>query len=127
MSKPAVLVVDDDADMLAMVEMVLGSEGYEVVTAPNGEVALDRVREQMPALILLDMRMPVMDGWRFAEEFRARFDRRAPIIVMTAAENAKARAEEIKAESYLAKPFDLEALFSCVRQYTRGVNGRHVG
>ena len=117
MSKGAVLVVDDDADMLAMVDMVLGSEGYRVVTAANGEEALEQAGRHMPSLILLDMRMPVMDGWRFAEEFRMRYNHRAPIIVLTAAENAKARAEEIKAEGYLAKPFDLDQLFACVRRY----------
>src|SRR3989304_6227325 len=114
--KGPVLVIDDDADMLAMVEMVVGSEGYRVLTAANGEEGLEQVSRQMPSLILLDMRMPVMDGWRFTEEFRSRYNRRAPIIVMTAAENAKARAEEIKADGYLAKPFDLDQLFACVRR-----------
>lgn len=117
MRKGPVLVVDDDADMLTMVEMVLGAEGYRVVTAANGIEALEHIAREMPSLILLDMRMPVMDGWRFAEEFRARYDHRAPIIVMTAAENAKARAEEIRADGYLAKPFDLEHLFDRVRRY----------
>lgn len=117
MSKGPVLVVDDDADMLAMVDMVLGAEGYRVVAAANGAEALEQIAREMPSLILLDMRMPVMDGWRFAEAFRARYDHRVPIIVMTAAENAKARAEEIDADGHLAKPFDLEQLFACVRRY----------
>jgi CheY-like chemotaxis protein len=116
-SKGPVLVVDDDADMLAMIDLVLGAEGYKVVTAANGAEALKRIAEEQPSLILLDMRMPVMDGWRFAEEFRARYKRRAPIVVMTAAENAKARAEEIQAEGSLAKPFDLDELFACVRHF----------
>jgi len=116
-SKGPVLVVDDDADMLAMVDMVLGAEGYRVVAAANGAEALEQIAREMPSLILLDMRMPVMDGWRFAEAFRARYDHRVPIIVMTAAENAKARAEEIDADGHLAKPFDLEQLFACVRRY----------
>ncbi len=116
MRKGPVLVVDDDADMLAMVEMVLGAEGYRVVTAANGEEALARIAVEMPALILLDMRMPVMDGWRFADIFRTRYGNKTPIIVMTAAENARARAAEIKADGPLPKPFDLEDLFSCVRR-----------
>jgi CheY-like chemotaxis protein len=58
--------------------------------------------------VFLDMRMPGMNGWEFAREFRARHGRAAPIVVVTAAENARARAEEIAADGWLAKPFDLE-------------------
>jgi CheY-like chemotaxis protein len=112
-----VLVVEDDPDLLALVEMILVDAGYRVRTARDGRAALDRVGEEMPALILLDMRMPVMNGWEFAREFRARHERAAPIVVVTAAENARARAEEIDADGFLAKPFDLDDVLSAVERH----------
>ena len=105
---PSILVVEDDPDLLALVEMILVDAGYRVRTAREGRAALARVAEEMPALVFLDMRMPGMNGWEFAREFRARHGRAAPIVVVTAAENARARAEEIAADGWLAKPFDLD-------------------
>ena len=67
-----VLVVDDDPDLLGMVELLLDSVGFQVMTAGEGREALERVAQRMPDLILLDMKMPGMNGWDFAREFRAR-------------------------------------------------------
>jgi len=114
-----VLVVDDDPDLLSMVELLLGAEGYRVNTARDGEEALQKVAQEMPAVILLDMKMPGMDGWAFAREFRRLFDRRAPIVVLTAAEDAQRRAEEIEAEGYLGKPFEIDDLTLIVEKYAR--------
>ncbi len=112
----AVLVVDDDPDLLNMVELLLDAEGYRVDTARDGEEALQKVAQELPALILLDMKMPGMDGWTFAREFRNLYDRRAPIVVLTAAEDAQKRAEEIDAQAYLGKPFDIDDLIRIVEQ-----------
>ena len=112
-----VLVVEDDVDLLGMVEMLLDGAGYRVMTAREGQEALDQIGQRMPDEILLDMKMPGMDGWEFAREFRARYDRRAPIIVLTAAEDARRRAEEIGAEDYLAKPFEIDALLAVVERH----------
>lgn len=109
-----VLVVDDDPDLRAAIEMLLEDEGWRVVTAPDGRAALERVAEQMPGLILLDMRMPVMNGWDFARAFRERYGRAAPIVVVTAAEDAASRAEEIDAEGVLSKPFRIEEVIALV-------------
>ncbi len=119
MSRPAVLVVEDDPDLLALMEMILVDAGHRVFTAPEGAAALARVAEEMPGVILLDMRMPGMNGWEFAREFRARHGRGCPIVVVTAAENARQRAEEIGADGWLAKPFDLHDVIAEVE--------RHVG
>lgn len=116
-SPGGVLVVEDDPDLLSLVEMILKDAGYAVRTASDGRAALARIAEGMPALILLDMRMPGMNGWEFAREFRARYDRGAPIVVVTAAENARARAEEIDADGWLAKPFDLEDVLAVARRW----------
>ena len=78
-----ILVVDDDEDLLTLVAMVLSDEGYTVATARDGLEGLREVEHEMPDLILLDMKMPVMNGWRFASELRARYPRRAPIVVLS--------------------------------------------
>jgi CheY-like chemotaxis protein len=121
---PAVLVVEDDMDLLALVEMILLDAGYRVRTARDGRAALDRIGEEMPDVILLDMRMPVMNGWEFAREFRARHGHAAPIVVVTAAENARARAEEIQADGFLAKPFDLADVLGAVERHA-GAGDQH--
>lgn len=112
-----VLVVEDDTDLLSMVRLVLEGAGYRVVTAAEGAEALQRVAGEMPALILLDMKMPGMDGWEFSRHFRARYNRQAPIVVLTAAENARRRAEEIGAEGYLGKPFEISELVAITERY----------
>ncbi len=115
-----VLVVEDDLDLLGLLEMVLQDAGHRVCTASDGLRALERVAEEMPRLILLDMRMPVMNGWEFAREFRGRYGRACPIVVVTAAENAQLRAAEIEAEGWLAKPFDLDDVLRMVARFVSG-------
>ena len=112
-----VLVVEDDADLAALIEMIVTEAGYPVRTAGDGAQALEAVARRMPGVILLDMRMPVMNGWEFAREFRARHGAAAPIVVVTAAENARLRAGEIEAEGWLEKPFDLEDVIATVRRF----------
>jgi CheY-like chemotaxis protein len=107
-------VVDDDPSIVEIVTEILKSEGHEVVSAENGAVALAKVNGE--ALVLLDMRMPVLDGWGFARQFRAA-GKRSPIVVMTAAENARRWAEEIGADGYLAKPFEIDALIAAVERH----------
>ena len=90
--KGSVLVVEDDPDLAALVQMILADAGYEVASAGDGLAALARVAERMPGVILLDMRMPIMNGWEFAREYQTRYGRgAAPIVVVTAAEDARAR------------------------------------
>src|SRR5262249_36429728 len=86
-----VLVVDDDPDMIEVMQMVLQDAGYPTRAAQNGRQALDVVAAAMPALILLDMLMPVMNGWQFAREFRARYGAGAPIVVATPPEHLHRR------------------------------------
>jgi DNA-binding response OmpR family regulator len=114
-----VLVIDDDRDLLDLVSFALEDEGYKVETAANGREGLEKVRREMPDLILLDMKMPLMDGWQFAQEFHARFDEKAPIVVLTAAENARKRAAEIGAQGWIGKPFDLDDLSRVVATHIR--------
>jgi CheY-like chemotaxis protein len=113
------LVVEDEPEIRDFVSMVLDSQGYRVSTAANGALALEEVDREPVDLILLDMRMPVMDGWRFARAYRAASGPHAPIVVLTAAQDAAARAAQINAEGYLGKPFDLDDLLRVVDEYTR--------
>jgi CheY-like chemotaxis protein len=115
-----VLVVDDDTSILDTVSSILSGEGYNVVSASTGQEALAAVARKQPLLILLDMRMPIMDGWAVARALREQ-GINVPIVVMTAAESAKRWADEVGAEGYLAKPFGLDELLSTVERFrTRG-------
>ena len=121
-----VLVVEDDLDLLGLVELVLQDAGHRVQTASNGFVALERVAEEMPGLILLDMRMPIMSGWEFVREFRARHGRACPIVVVTAAENAQLRAAEVEADGWLAKPFDIDDVLRMVARFLPQPSGARI-
>jgi CheY-like chemotaxis protein len=114
-----VLVVEDDADLRELMVLLLEGAGYRVMTARDGQVALERVDERMPSVILLDMKMPGMNGWQFAEIFRARYGHAAPLIVVTAAEDARRTAEEVGADDHLGKPFELDDVLSLVERYAR--------
>ncbi|MDE3077366.1 MAG: response regulator [Chloroflexota bacterium] len=114
-----VLVVDDDQTVLDAVSLALSGEGYVPHIAHSGKEGLQRLAVCKPALILLDMHMPVMDGWEFARQYYRQAGRRAPIVVLTAAANPAQRAAEVGAEGYLAKPFDLEDLLDVVAKYVR--------
>lgn len=115
-TRAPILVVDDDPEILAMLRDFLESEGLTVRTASNGAEALETLDELVPSIILLDMRMPVLDGWGFAEQLRAR-QLTYPIVVMTAAESASRWAEEIGANGYIAKPFDVNELLQTIERY----------
>ena len=114
-----ILVVDDDAAIRRVVAAVLADEGYTVAEAPDGGAALARARAAPPRLILLDMRMPGMDGWEFARRYRRRPGPHAPIICVTAAVDAAARGAQIGAVAALAKPFDLDELVALVGRHAR--------
>jgi two-component system, chemotaxis family, chemotaxis protein CheY len=118
-----VLVVDDDPHIREFLCDALGDEGYPVVAAADGAEALDRLEGLLPVrpgLILLDMNMPVLDGWGFAGAYR-QFPSpagHAPIVVCTAAHAAPRCAAEVGADGFLSKPFDLSALFHILERYT---------
>ncbi len=113
-----VLVVDDDVSIVNTVSAVLVDEGYEVATASDGRAALNELAQELPSLVLLDMRMPVMDGWQFAQEVKRR-GLVVPIVVMTAAQDAARWAGEIGADGYVAKPFDIDDLIEAVERHQR--------
>ena len=113
-----ILVVEDDTSILDMVMQILRSEGYPVVGAKNGAEGLVECDRRAPSLILLDMRMPRMDGWEFAAALRAR-GIASPVVVMTAADNAKRWADEVGADGYVVKPFEFLELLASVEKHRR--------
>jgi CheY-like chemotaxis protein len=118
--KKTILIIEDDQDILMALSSFLEVEGYAVRTAENGFEAMELLKDgKMPNLILLDMKMPVMNGWQFAIEFLAKHDHLSPIVVMTAAADAKQRAEDISAIGWIAKPFELEELLRVIKKYER--------
>ena len=102
-----VLVVDDDAQVRALLTLALTDEGYGVVTAPNGKVALERVAQHRPRLIVLDVNMPEMDGRAFPALYRLRPGAHAPVVLTTAGAN-KAEVADLAADAFIGKPFDLD-------------------
>ena len=105
-----VLVVDDDDSIRQVLRLALEDEGYTVDEAADGEAALAEIDQRQPDVILLDIRMPGIDGWGFVERYRERRGHRAPIIVITASQDPIQRGAEVHADDHLAKPFDLDVL-----------------
>jgi CheY-like chemotaxis protein len=132
------LVVDDETSIRELVRLALEDEGWEVREAADGSQALHLLDSKVaregaeragragiamhnwqPDVILLDMRMPSLDGWQFTRHYRERVARPAPIVCMTAAANAHAWAAEIGAAGLLAKPFELDDLLKVVEDAIR--------
>lgn len=119
MSGEVVLVVDDEANIRDLAQMYLEKEGFQVVTAVNGQHALDQIRQQRPALMILDLMLPEMDGWEVCRRVRASSD--LPIIMLTARDDDvdKIIGLELGADDYLTKPFNPRELVARVRAILR--------
>ncbi|MCL5256928.1 MAG: response regulator [Chloroflexi bacterium] len=113
-----VLVVDDDPAILGFVEMALADEGCEVLTATNGQRALEALENNKPDVILLDLTMPIMNGYEFHEELKSRRNgpSHVPVVIMTAGQRASEACEELGAAGFLSKPFDLYDLVKVVHK-----------
>ena len=89
----------------------LQSKGYQVLTAPNGQVALELIAKEQPHLVILDVVMPVMDGYTCLRELNTKFGRgKIPVIILTARERMKDLFELEGIEDYVIKPFDHDDL-----------------
>jgi DNA-binding response OmpR family regulator len=117
--RPAVLLVDDDPSLLAVVARRLEREGYAVRTAPSGPAALKQLEAFWPALVVVDMMMPGMDGFELCRRIKLLAD--LPILVLSAvdASEAKVSALERYAEDYVTKPFDPDELVARVQRILR--------
>ena len=110
----SVMIVEDDPDTREMLERFLELEGFEVRTAANGQLALEHSRRSALSVILLDLMMPVMNGWQFREA-QASDPKIAgiPVVVVTAA-GSKDDIPAIQADAWLSKPVDLDRLLATI-------------
>ncbi len=118
-----ILVVDDDQAMRNMLETVLLDEGYLVILARNGKEGLELVSKQRPALVLLDLMMPVMDGWQFLEAIKQIPEfQDLPVLLLSASRQLASTAKENAVKAFLPKPFELVKLLAYIDQYKQDYN-----
>ena len=119
-----VLVVDDEADIRELVRELLGRAGYDVVEAPDGSEALKLFYAQQPDLVILDVQMPVLDGWETLARIREVSD--VPVLMLTARaeELDKVRGLRAGADDYLTKPFGRQELLARVSANLRRAGAR---
>jgi len=120
--KKKILVVDDELDMLMVIKLRLEASGFEVITATDGLEGLNAARKDNPDLIVLDIMLPKMNGYKVARFLK--FDeeyKKIPIVMLTAlgGEEDRTTGIETGADAYLTKPFETEQLLSAVRKYIK--------
>ena len=106
MEKNSILVIDDDRNILAIIEMYLRKAGYEVTCVERGDEALQAFRRAQPALVVLDVMLPGMDGWEVLDKLRQESD--VPVIMLTAKGDTLDRIQglDLGADDYIVKPFN---------------------
>ena len=120
LSPKDVLVVEDEPYLCDLIADVLEAEGHTTRKASNGLDALEMVAERTPELVLLDLMMPVMDGWEFMTELRANPAwRDVPVVIITAVYDVAKSQNITEARAVITKPFDIEQLSDVVRRYAR--------
>ncbi|MDP8212756.1 MAG: response regulator [Candidatus Zapsychrus exili] len=113
-----ILIVDDEPEIISMVELRLQAAGYEVITASDGQEGLDKAKEELPDLVILDVMMPKMDGYKVCGLLKAdtRFHN-IPIVMFTAKaqQEDQEMSEEVGANAYINKPFNSEELLGTLK------------
>jgi DNA-binding response OmpR family regulator len=118
-AKPRILVVEDDPDLRRILKLQLEDRGYEVREAENGAEGFGSVQAGLPDCVILDLMMPVMDGFGFLKRVRSIMDTtEVPIIILTASEDERNRVRgfQYQADVYMSKPYDLDKLVVEVEQ-----------
>ncbi|MBN3039120.1 MAG: response regulator [Candidatus Omnitrophica bacterium] len=114
-----ILLVDDEAQLVEMMTMRFEAAGYEVISANDGQAALDKARNENPDLIILDLMLPKMDGYKVCALLKkdSRY-KDIPIILFSAKAQEEDRklGDEVGADAYIAKPFEPEELFGKIKQ-----------
>ena len=119
MNKQRILLVDDERDMVFAVKLQLEAEGFDVLTAADGQEALDKARRESPDLIILDLMLPKMDGYKVCRMLK--FDKKykkIPIIIFTARiqQSDEKLGYEVGADAYLTKPFEPKTLRAKIQE-----------
>jgi DNA-binding response OmpR family regulator len=119
MSKPKILVVDDDRNIAELLRIYLDKDGFDVSLAHSGKDAVDTFKSFSPDIILLDIMLPQMDGWQVCREIRKTSD--VPIIMITAKGETfdKVLGLELGADDYIVKPFDTKEVLARVKAVLR--------
>ena len=115
--EPTILIVDDDPNVLELVRVNCAAKGYTVLTATDGIEALTIAEKQMPALVILDVMMPEMDGWEVCKTLKDLYEDSIKIIMLTAKDTVRDRIigkNILKADEYMTKPFDIDALMASI-------------
>ncbi|HLO32653.1 MAG TPA: response regulator [Anaerolineales bacterium] len=119
-NQPKILIVDDEPFNVDYLQQELEELNYQLITASNGREALDKIQSHLPDLVLLDLQMPVLDGFAVLSEIKADNDlRNLPVIIVSAANDSRSIVKGIKqgAEDYLTKPVDADLLVQKVKEY----------
>ncbi len=112
-----ILVVEDDFDLAVVVEERLKANGYEIIKASDGVEALVKAREQKPHMIVLDVVMPVMNGYQFLQELKWDDDiRDIPVVVLSGQNFLKTEFVDAGVKHFISKPFDAQAFLGAVAQ-----------
>lgn len=119
MPNTKVLVVDDDLHIVELIKLYLEKEGFTVITANNGKVAIDKFKSEAPDIMILDVMMPETDGWDVCREIRKSSN--TPIIMLTAKGETfdKVLGLELGADDYMVKPFETKELIARVKAVLR--------
>jgi len=127
MAGERILVVDDEANIVSLARLYLEQDGYKVDDASDGVQAMEMIRERAPALVILDIMLPEMDGFEVCRRTRAISE--VPIIMLTARDDDidKIVGLELGADDYLTKPFNPRELVARVKAILRRVEGRPAG
>jgi DNA-binding response OmpR family regulator len=112
-TKPRILVVEDDPDLRRILKLQLESRGYEITEAENGAEGFQAIQTAVPECVILDLMMPVLDGFGFLKRVRSiMVTKDVPILILTASEDERNRVRgfQYQADAYMSKPYDLEKL-----------------
>ena len=119
MNKGKILVVDDEINITQILEFSIGAEGYEVITAANGEEAIDKARREQPNLIILDVMMPRIDGYEACRILKSNpLTKNIPVVLLTAKgrEIDRRLGYEVGATDYIIKPFSPNKLIERIHE-----------
>lgn len=117
--KKNILVVEDDNSIRELLVEFLESEGYAVDSANNGQEGINLLKEKTPDLILVDLMMPVMDGYAFrTEQLKHDTWRNIPTVVMSAEANAREKMKKFNVTAFLSKPVELDTILQTVERFS---------
>lgn len=119
-----ILIVDDEENICELIRLYVEKEGYTAIIATNGQEAMDKFRTEKPDMVLLDIMLPIKDGWQVCREIRAIDD--TPIIMLTAKGETfdKVLGLELGADDYMVKPFEPKELLARMKAVLRRTIGR---